>query len=149
MILVDPDAKRILLGYHKTGEMAGHYTGFLDEMLKDEPPQDAATRITREQCGIIVSQEELRAVLVFTAEGYGSADEYEYYATIFEGEPQETDAIKPAWFDFDKIPYSQMPADDAIWYPPFLDGKLQRGEFHFAPGMKTLLRHELHEVDSL
>lgn len=149
MIVVDHEAKRILLAYHKTGEMADYYMGFLDEMRKDEPAQDAATRIAQEQCGIIVPQAELRALLIFTGEEFDSVDEYEYYATVFEGEPQETDAIRPEWFDFDKIPYSKMPADDAIWYPPFLSGKLQRGEFHFAAGMKNLLRHELYEVDSL
>ena len=140
---------RILLAYHKTGEMSGYYTGLLGEINKNEAPQEAAIRITRDMGGISVPKADLRAVFEFTFDDSDAETEYEYYTTLFNGQPQETAHIKPEWFEIDKIPYSQMPADDAIWYPPFLDGKLQRGKFHFARDYKTILHYEVYEVDAL
>ena len=56
-----------------------------------------------------------------------------------------------AWFKQDEIPYSQMPADDAIWYPPFLNGQKMRGFFNFdAEEDPTLLTScRVEEVVSL
>ena len=149
MIVVDSQSDRILLACHKTGEMSGYYTGLLGEIIENETPQEAAIRITHDLCGISVQTAELRAVLEFTFDDSDAETEYEYYTTRFSGRPQETAHIKPEWFKIDEIPYSLMPADDAVWYPPFLEGKLQRGKFHFARDINTLLHHEVYEVDAL
>ena len=149
MIIVDSRLHRILLVRHKTGEMSGYYTGLLGEVYENEMPLEGAVRIAQDMCGISVQEAELRAVFEFTFDDSGTEKEYEYYTTQFNGWPLETDYIKPEWFEFDKIPYSLMPADDVIWYPPFLEGKLQRGTFHFARDIKTLLHHEVYEVDAL
>ena len=149
MIIVDSRLHRILLVRHKIGEMSGYHTGLLGEINEDETPQEAAIRIAHDMCGISVQKAELRAVFEFTFDDSDAETEYEYYTTQFNGRPRETDHIKPEWFEIDEIPYSLMPADDAVWYPPFLDGKLQRGKFHFARDNKTLLHHEVYEVDAL
>lgn len=149
MIIVDSRLNRILLVYHKTGEMSGYYTGLLGEVHENETPHEAAIRIAQDMCGISVQKAELRAIFEFTFADSDVENEYQYYTTLFNGQPQETDHIKPEWFEIDKIPYSLMPADDAIWYPPFLDGKLQRGKFHFARDNKTLLHYEVYEVKAL
>ena len=149
MLVVDVAAGRILLAFHKQGDMQGCYTGFLDELLEGETPESGAVRITTEQCGLIVELAELRAVFRFTGEDYPGADEYEYYTSSYRGTPREGVQVRPQWFELDQIPYELMPADDALWYPPFLAGKLQRGSFHFGPGMKELLRHQFSEVDEL
>ena len=149
MIIVDSQSDRILLACHKTGEMSGYYTGLLGEISANETPEEAAIRITHDMCGISVPKAELRAVFEFTFDDSDAETEYEYYTTRFNGRPQETAHIKPEWFEMDEIPYSQMPADDAVWYPPFLDGKLQRGKFHFTRDIKTLLHYEVYEVDAL
>ena len=149
MIIVDSRLNRILLVRHKTGEMSGYYTGLLGEINENETPYEGAVRIAQDMCGISVQKAELRAVLEFTFDDSDAEKEYEYYTTLFNGQPQETAHIKPEWFEIDKIPYSLMPADDAVWYPPFLDGKLQQGEFHFARNNKTLLHYQVYEVNAL
>ena len=149
MIIVDSRSKRVLLVRHKIGELSGYHTGLLGEINGDETPQEAAIRIAHDMCGISVQKAELRAVFEFTFDDSDAETEYEYYTTLFNGRPQETAHIKPEWFEIDEIPYSLMPADDAVWYPPFLDGKLQRGKFHFARDIKTLLHYEVYEVDAL
>ena len=149
MIIVDSRLHRILLVCHKTGEMSGYYTGLLGEVYENETPLEGAVRIAQDMCGISVQEAELRAIFEFTLDDSDIENEYEYYTTQFNGQPRETSHIKPEWFEFDKIPYSQMPADDAVWYPPFLNGKLQRGKFHFTRDIKTLLHYEIYEVDAL
>ncbi len=37
----------------------------------------------------------------------------------------------PEWVPIDAIPYCKMPVDDAVWYPPVLDGKYMTGRFAF------------------
>ena len=146
-LVVLPEVKKILLGLHKTGNFKGNYTGFLDYANENESMMDAAWRISRQQCGIEVIDLELRAVFTFTADDFGIAHEYEFYTSAWKGTPKETETIRPMWFDFDNIPYKKMPADDEFWYPSFLEGKLQKGRFHFAPGMQDLIEHELSEVN--
>jgi len=38
---------------------------------------------------------------------------------------------EPEWVPIDAIPYHKMPVDDAVWYPPFLEGKKLCGRFVF------------------
>ena len=37
--------------------------------------------------------------------------------------PRASADWRPRWVHEDCIPYGQMPVDDAVWYPPFLEGK--------------------------
>ncbi|GAV03078.1 hypothetical protein RvY_13560 [Ramazzottius varieornatus] len=54
------------------------------------------------------------------------------------------------WFDLDKIPFDQMPVDDALWYDRVIHGQRLTGKFIFAGEPKYALKqHEIHEVDSL
>ena len=50
-------------------------------------------------------------------------------------------------FDVAAIPYHRMPADDVLWYPAVLRGKLLKGIFGFTGTALTV--HHLHEVPSL
>ena len=147
MIVVDRAAQRILLGLHTSGRWQGAYTGFLDEVGFEEEPAAAAVRITREQAGIIVPPGEHRATFQFNSEAWVSAQEFEFLVESHAGQPQESDTVRPEWFALQSIPYEQMPADDALWYPPFLAGKRMRGHFDFAPDGKTLLRHRMEEIE--
>lgn len=40
-------------------------------------------------------------------------------------------SFEPCWVNIDAIPYHSMPVDDAVWYPPFLEGKRLAGRFSF------------------
>jgi len=146
-IVVDRDLGRALLVYHKAGPWEGFYTGLLDEAAPDEDPASAAERIAREHVGIKPGPLSHRATFVFSSRAWGRAREWEFLAEGCEGVPIESDAMRPEWFDFAAIPYDRMPADDAIWYPPFLDGKRMRGHFDFAPDGQTLIAHEVKQVE--
>ncbi len=147
-IVIDRDLGRALLVYHKAGRWEGFYTGLLGEATPNEDPAAAAERIAREQVGIEPGPLSHRATFLFSSEAWGRARESEFLAEGCEGTPVESDALRPEWFDFASIPYDRMPADDAIWYPPFLSGRRMRGRFDFAPDGQTLIAHEITEVES-
>ena len=148
MIVVDRAAQRILLGLHTSGIWQGNYTGFLDEVGPEEDPASAAVRITREKASITVPPGEHRATFQFNSEAWESAQEFEFLVESHSGQPQESGTVRPEWFALDAIPYARMPADDALWYPPFLAGKRMRGHFDFAPDGTTLLRHHVEEIEA-
>ncbi len=147
-IIIDTVNNKVLLGFHKSGPDAGHYTGLLGYPSKGEDLETAAIRLAAEQAGVIIENLKLRTINTFNADGL-CEEEYDYYCESFTGEPVETETIRPEWFALDAIPYKQMPADDEVWYPPFLQGKLLRGEFNFDPEMQVMLSHTLTEVDTL
>ena len=145
-IIVNRDANQALLVLHKVGRWKGFYTGLLDEAAPGEAPAEAAARIAQSQVGVFLEALSHRATFVFSSEAWGRAREFEFLAEAHSGEAVESDALRPEWFDLEAIPYDRMPADDAIWYPPFLAGKKMRGRFDFAPDGQTLLDHHVEEV---
>jgi hypothetical protein len=52
-------------------------------------------------------------------------------ATDWEGEPEESDEMRPQWFALDAIPYASMWSDDAIWLPRVLAGETITADFVF------------------
>ena len=42
---------------------------------------------------------------------------YVYICWEWEGEPQESDEIKPKWFDINKLPFETMWSDAPLWIP--------------------------------
>jgi 8-oxo-dGTP pyrophosphatase MutT (NUDIX family) len=66
----------------------------------------------------------------------------------------ETEEMRPQWFFFDEIPFSEMWPDDEYWFPLFLGGKFFKGEFFFdRPSdlnySSKIISHKLEEVLSL
>ena len=59
------------------------------------------------------------------------------------GEPSESEEMKPQWYDFSRIPFGSMWADDKIWLPHVLSGKIVQGHFHFAANEDSMLDYEL------
>jgi ADP-ribose pyrophosphatase YjhB (NUDIX family) len=149
MIVVNRSRQRILLALHKSGRWQGAYTGFLGAVNSGEDPGSAAIRITREQARIVVPGCDHLATFEFKSEAWGIAREFEFLAEDHSGDPVETDTIRPEWFALDAIPYERMPADDALWYPDFLNRKTMQGHFNFAEDGKTLLSHFIEEVPTL
>ncbi|MFA7385980.1 MAG: NUDIX domain-containing protein, partial [Candidatus Paceibacterota bacterium] len=54
-----------------------------------------------------------------------------YFSESWEGEPRESEEMKPEWFSVEKIPFKKMWPDDIFWLPEVLKGKLLRAMFVF------------------
>lgn len=56
--------------------------------------------------------------------------------------------MRPQWFECDQIPFSQMWADDVLWFPLMFQKKKFVGYFKFQ-GDDVILSHKLEEVEEL
>eukprot|EP00397_Hematodinium_sp_SG-2012_P045642 GEMP01051332.1.p1 GENE.GEMP01051332.1~~GEMP01051332.1.p1 ORF type:complete len:188 (+),score=32.02 GEMP01051332.1:159-722(+) len=123
-ILVCHDDK-VLLGRHSSSHLLpGRFTGMIGEARTSESLEDAAKRVLVENCGLHTSGPfETRAILQFVEKDGSEIIEYEMFLQDNgAGLPTKTELMTEIeWYTFPSIPYAQMPADDRIWYPPFLE----------------------------
>ncbi len=140
------DDTRILLGMKKRGFGAGRWNGFGGKVQEGETIEAAAHRELAEEAGIRVPELVKRAVLEFSFEGDPMVLETHVFSTsVFEGEPTESEEMRPQWFLHPEIPFQKMWADDVHWMPMLLADKNFTGRFLFSPN-HTLLEHTIREV---
>lgn len=141
---------RVLLGMKKRGFGVGRWNGFGGKINPGETLEENVTRELKEECGIIAKDIQKRAILNFFFEydpnEYIEVNVFGIYD--FEGDPTETEEMKPRWFHINEIPYELMWPDDEHWHHLFFTGKKFKGNFHFRD-FDTIIRHELEEVDAL
>ena len=66
----------------------------------------------------------------------------------WDGEPIETEEMRPKWFNISEIPYEEMWDGDKFWLPLVLKGKKLRCKFHFGKDDK-IIGKLIKEVDEL
>ena len=71
-----------------------------------------------------------------------------FKAVEFDGQPIETEEMKPQWFHVNNIPYDKMWPDDKYWLPLFLAGKKFKGRFIFQ-GQDKILSHDISTVEEI
>lgn len=147
LLLVIKDNK-ILLACKKRGFGIGKYNGVGGKLESGESVEQGMIRETFEEIGIVPKDYELRGVIAFD-EYYKGEPVLEvthiYVASDFDGEPQETDEMKPFWFDLDKVPYDKMFPDDKFWLPMIIEGEYVIGNFKFDKDFNKL-RHNIEKA---
>jgi len=105
--------------------------------------EEAAKREVQEEAGITVQDMQKVGDIDFEFKGDPEILEVHIFrATIFSGEPKESEEMRPAWFGVDKIPYERMWPDDKHWLPLLLDGKKFKGKFLF-DGFDTIIEKKV------
>jgi mutator protein MutT len=140
---------RLLLAMKKRGFGAGKWNGPGGKVEPGETVEQAAIRECREETGATPRDPKLAGYIQFFMP---DDPEFEHRCTIFvatewDGEPVETDEMRPQWFDLDKIPYNNMWADDKVWMPHMLAG--DRFEALFRVGDTELIDYELRLVHEI
>lgn len=137
---------QILLGMKKRGFGEGWWNGFGGKVEEGEEIEEAAIRETREEVGIKVQKIEKRGMILFHFENDPDPIEMHIFAVLeSEGEPQESEEMKPEWFDKDKMPYENMWPADGKWLPMYLEGKYFGGDVNFTQD-KEVISFDIHEV---
>ncbi len=143
------DDERVLLGMKKRGFGAGRWNGFGGKVSAEESIEDAARREVEEEAGILVRDIEKRGIIEFEFKGNPEILEvHVFHSSVFEGEPRESDEMRPAWFLRGEIPFDEMWPDDRHWVPMFLEGKRFRGKFLFGEN-DEVLDMNLEELDDI
>jgi len=146
---------KVLLGMKKRGFGSGRWNGFGGKMEEGETIEQATLRELDEEVGIKDGKLSKAGILEFSFENDDKVLQVHIFKLLdFSGEPIETEEMKPEWFSFDKIPFSQMWSDDQYWFPLLLSSKLFEGEFLFdrpsdAEYSAKIISQRLEEVSTL
>lgn len=138
---------KVLLGMKKRGFGVGKWNGFGGKPNAGEKIKDTAVRETQEECGILVKNILNVGILDFEFPHKPAWNQQVHFFTAkeFEGEPKETEEMKPAWFEFEKIPYDLMWPDDQFWLPLTLESKKFKGKFVFGEN-GDILNYDIQEA---
>src|SRR3989344_1651406 len=141
------DGDRVLLGMKKRGFGAGRWNGFGGKLGQGESVESAALRELQEECGISANGLDKRGTITFHSQEEPDVlqEVHIFSSEKFEGEPLETEEMRPQWFDKNNIPYDTMWPDDRYWMPLLLAGKNFEGEFNFKDN-NTILNYSIKEI---
>lgn len=141
---------KILLGMKKRGFGKGRWNGFGGKPDKGESVEDTAIRETEEECLVRVKKVEKVGILdfKFTHKSEWNQQVHFFRAEKYDGKPQETEEMKPKWFEFNDIPYDSMWPDDRYWIPIMLEGKKFKGNILFGEN-DSILENNIIEADNI
>ncbi len=86
-----------------------------------------------------------RGVISFSFEGVSEniQDVHIFFAERWVGEPAESEEMRPAWYMYEEIPYSEMWVDDRQWLPRVLAGETIAARFHLSASGDAILEQEV------
>ena len=126
-----PGGIEVLLGFRKRPPWQGCASGFgghVEGYHIDKNPEEAQSRETYEECGLIVLPDmlEKRAMFDIFRDGKDPQKLHVYLIHSFFGTPIETAEMKPIWVPIEKLPRKIVPGDDQ-WLHPVLCGSYAAG----------------------
>ncbi len=133
--LVNKKTKLVCLALKKRGHGEGRWNGAGGKPKAGETLEDAVRRETYEELGVKI----INLVLVAEIEFKDLPTKSSHAATAYicngwEGEPAESEEMKPQWFEIDQIPYDEMWSADKIWIPLVLKGEKIKAVFEYSEG---------------
>lgn len=142
----------ICLAMKKRGFGVGRWNGVGGKVgdKQIETVIEAAKREAVEEIGICAKELKKVAELAFYFPHNPAWDQlvHAYFALEWEGEPSESDEMKPEWFSVPKIPYRKMWPDDEFWLPEVLRGNLLKAAFKFGEN-DVILEKQINKVNDL
>ena len=144
--------KEVLLAMKKRGFGLGKWNGMggkLD-LKKDRDIFETAKRELKEEIGVETGELEKVAILsfYFPYQKEWNQDVHVFFAKNWQGEPKESEEMKPQWFKINMIPFESMWSDDKFWLPKVLNGKKLKADFIFKPG-EIIESHKIKIVQGL
>ena len=139
----------ILLGYKKAGFAQGKFNGLGGKVETGETIEHAAVRELEEEAGVEVAEHDLArmAHLTFFFPAMPEWDQvvHVFLARRWQGEPVESDEMKPAWHPVGEIPFAGMWQDDSHWLPRVLAGQRVKAWFTFGDDNETVIEARVEE----
>ncbi len=123
----------VLLAMKKRGFGKGKWNGPGGKLQEGETIEETCCRETEEEIGVKIVTLEDRGVIRFVFDRKPDWDNEcrIYVATEIEGEPIESEEMKPAWYPIDEIPLRDMWEDDSVWLKGVLRGGNVNATFFF------------------
>ena len=138
----------ILLAMKKRGFGEGRWNGVGGKIEQGESLADALLREAKEEIDTTPTQYEQVAIIKFDQYFKGTHALMivnVFVATKWQGEPTESEEMKPQWFSINSLPYEAMWQDDPYWLPLVLEGKKIRASF-VMDKEDAIVEHTIEEV---
>lgn len=138
----------ILLAMKKRRFGEGRWNGVGGKVDPGESIEEAMLRETEEEINVKPTVYHQLAKIAFDQYFKGEhalMSVNVFVATQWDGEPTESEEMKPQWFPKDTLPYDAMWQDDPYWLPLVLEGKKIRASF-VMDKEDTITEHHVEEV---
>ena len=147
---------KVLLGERKSSSVGlgiGRVAGIGGKVAdlpgkEDETEEQALVREVQEEVGVAVTSFRNMGTVLFLFPEKPKWNETVrvYVADAWQGDPTETDAMLPGWFDIDKLPFERMWADAPHWIPLVLQGKQVEARFLYGSDNATIQERRVRVV---
>jgi 8-oxo-dGTP diphosphatase len=124
------------------------YNGVGGKIDGSESIENCAKRETKEEIGVNIKKINKTAELsfYFPHKPEWNQKVHTYFSETWDGEPEESEEMKPDWFSPGNLPFDSMWPDDPFWLPEVIAGKLIKAKFVFGEG-DIILEKEINIVD--
>lgn len=128
---------KVLLAMKKRGFGMGKWNGSGGKPQEGENLEQAAFREVQEEIGVKILSTKKVCIFDFFFPKAPEDKNWNQQVHVFlvdkwEGEPIESEEMKPQWFKKSELPLKDMWADDYLWLPQVLtEEKLMKGKFIF------------------
>jgi mutator protein MutT len=139
---------QILLAMKKRGFGINKWNGVGGKLDEGETREQAAVRECQEEIGVTPKNMQLVGEIDFTDLPDVHHYCHVYTTNTWEGEPAETEEMRPEWFNIEDIPYKSMWPDDELWLPTLLTNTRFKATIIINPD-DTVQKCEVTEVDTL
>lgn len=145
---------KVLLAMKKRGFGVGRWNGAGGKPQEEESLEQAAFREVEEEIGVKILFTKKVCIFDFFFPKAPEDKNWNQQVHVFlvdkwEGEPVESDEMKPQWFKKTELPFNEMWADDYLWLSKvLLEGKLMRGKFVFDENQQ-MSEYKVEEVKEL
>lgn len=149
LFLVKED--KVLLAMKKRGFGVGRWNGVGGKLEPGETIEEALVRECQEEINVTPFDCEQMALLNFEEFVEGEKRQmavHVFVANAWEGEPEESEEMRPEWFPVQDLPLDTMWPDDEFWLPQVLEGKRIRATFTL-DDQDVITDKTVQEVDKL
>lgn len=132
------DARQVLLAMKKRSHGEGKWNGPGGKVQEGESVETAAIRETKEEVNVEPSDLQHKASITFHFWGETDTEAASetmttevFLGEAWNGEPSESEEMRPQWFKLSAVPYADMWPDDKYWLPDVFAGRELTATFHF------------------
>lgn len=143
---------KVLLAMKKRGFGASLWNGYGGKPHPDQDKslEDTAVRETREESGLVIDKKDLQQIGIaqffFDDNSDWDQEVHIFLVRQWQGEPMETDEMRPQWFNVNDMPLNEMWVSDREWLPLMVrDGKKLFVQTHFNADGNEMVSCEMKE----